>query len=712
MRPDDFVPDGSRDIETAVRLLAGHLAPGLEPLARLAYNYRWSWDPAAEALFRRIDPEHWLRCGENPVRLLQEVDPALTSALAADPGFLFDMHARALDLDAMLRDAPTAPPVAYLCAEFGIHQSLPFYAGGLGILAGDMLKQASDDRVPVVGVGLFYSQGSFHQRLDLSGYQHEYWLRTESDRLPAVPVTGPGGQLRITVDLRGQPVAARIWRVDAGVSRLYLLDTNLPENRITDRWITSRLYVGDRGMRLAQYAVLGIGGIRALRAMGIPFRAVHLNEGHAALAILERLREELPHHASAASRIGAVRASTAFTTHTPVLAGNETFDPATVRELLPRLAEDAGLSWDELLALARVDPVDTGAGFGLTPLALHGSGAANGVSRLHGEVARRMWHGIWPDRPEAAVPIAHVTNGVHQPTWMAPRWAELLDRYVPGWRTAPPGDPTWSCVDAIPDAEIWALRCELRAGLAALVRTRSVIERLGRGESVEYANSAVDSWRDDALTIGFARRIATYKRLYLVTSRPDLALEILRGDRPVQIAIAGRAHPNDEEAKHTLQSLFALNDAPGVGGRAVVFEEYDMSLARQLVQGCDLWLNLPRRPYEASGTSGMKSAANGGLQLSVLDGWWAEGYAPAYGWAIPSDSSLPEPEQDARDGLALFTLLRDQVIPLFYDRYAADIPREWVRRIKRSLAALLPQYSARRMLRDYQERAWPPQRDM
>jgi len=699
--------DGTTDRRRAEDNLAQHLPESLRPLAALAYNYWWSWQPGVERLFASLDPERWSRCGENPVRFLQEVNPSTVADMASNGSFareLRDATQQFTDYMAA-REQNAAAPVAYMCAEFGIHRSLPFYSGGLGVLAGDFLKQASDMAMPFIGVGLLYREGSFHQRIDISGWQHEYWQQTDSDRLPAVVVSDDGGPLMVRVRIRGRDVAAQIWRVDVGSSRLFLLDTDVHDNVEVDRWITARLYVSDRELRLAQYALLGIGGLRALRAMGISPTVVHLNEGHSVLAALESLREIVGDGKDLDAALSEVRERFVFTTHTPVWSGNETFDRHQMETVLPGFAESIGMTNDALWGLASAGEADQ---FGLTPLALRLSGTANGVSALHGQVARSMWVNVRDDRPGSA--ISHVTNGVHLPTWMAPEWQQLLDRFVPEWRHASPESPAWEGINDIPEETIWSIRNALRGRLASVVRRRSVRERLGRGESVAYAESATHSWADDVLTIGFARRIATYKRLYLLTSRPERAVAMLTGDPGVQIVIAGRAHPQDDGAKATVQHLFRLNDAPGVGGRAAFLEDHDLGLSRQLVQGCDVWLNLPRRPQEASGTSGMKSMSNGGLQVSVLDGWWAEAYAPGWGWGIPSDPALSPEEQDARDADRCFDILEQEVVPLFYDRNEEGLPTGWIAMIRASMRQLLPRFSAARMARDYQERIYRSER--
>ena len=684
----------------------------MAPLARLAYNYWWTWAPGGARLFERIDPQRWSRCDENPVRLLQEADPAALASAAADASFLAEMNALVFGLDAHLGGPEARPaglkpgPIAAMCAEYGIHHSLPIYAGGLGVLMGDFLKEASDQALPYVGVGLLYWQGSFHQQLDPSGWQHEYWLETDAQRLPMAPVCEEGGRrLTVEVPARGQDVIVQVWRVDVGRVPLYLLDTNVAANRPADRWITSRLYTGDRELRLAQYAILGIGGVRVLSALGIHPALIHLNEGHAALACLELARESMAHGVDARSALEEARRSVIFTTHTPVAAGHDTF---TVDELRSALGETPapGLEWSQFVDLGRCRPGDPDEPFGMTPFALRFSRAANGVSRRHGEVAREMWQELWPDRAVADVPISHVTNGVHLSTWMAPEMRDLLDEYLPrGWRTNAGDAAVWQAVDDIPDELLWAVRCKLRKDLVDYVRERSLWDRLGRGEPIGYAESASDIWDSRALTIGFVRRIATYKRLYLLTADPGRALRILDGERKVQVLIAGKAHPQDEDAKRTVQQLFGLDRLQDAGSHVVFLQDLDIGMESRFVRGCDLWLNLPRPPAEASGTSGMKSMLNGGLQFSVLDGWWAEAYDGDNGWAIDTPAGVDNFAQDAHDSDVLFGLMESEVIPAFYsNETAGGVPHAWVRKIKASLKSLAPRFTTRRMIDDYVQR--------
>jgi len=736
-------------------MLAERLPEPLAPLARLAYNYRWSWAPGGHELFAAVDAERFERCARNPVRLLQEAPPAALERAAANQALL----ARARDLEALLEaelDAPAAPgsldprrPAAFLCAEYGVHVSLPLYAGGLGALAGDLLKEASDRRVPLVAVGLMYRRGYFRQRVDASGWQQEYWLESDPERVPGALVSGPGGEpLMVEVPIGEQSVAAQVWRIEVGRVPLYLLDTDVAANGPLERFITARLYDADPQTRLAQYVLLGVGGMRALRALGIEPSVVHLNEGHAALApfalaLGESTRRRLAPalvgsraderrlvgdvHAAqawapeATGKVGPeaaneggegdfeaalerARAHTIFTTHTPVEAGNDAYPADQARAALHALAAQAGCAVERLVALGRRHPERGDEPFGVTELALRLSRAANGVSRRHGEVARAMWSSLWPERPPEQVPIGHVTNGVHISTWIGPAMRELLDRHLGAdWIERADDPAAWEPVEAIPDEELWQARCAQRAELIALVRDRSVTERLLRGDVREYAIAASQALREDVLTIGFARRVAAYKRLNLLTRDPDWTLRLLDGERPVQVLLAGKAHPRDEEAKRMLQSLFGLKWARVVAERVVFLDDYDLASAAALVRGCDLWLNVPRPPLEACGTSGMKSAFNGGLQLSVLDGWWAEAFDGENGWALSGEVSSDHEAQDARDAAALRQTLQEQVLPAFYERDERGLPVAWLARIRASLRSIGPRFCATRMLREYLE---------
>jgi glycogen phosphorylase len=707
------VTTGRSDIDRAADALAGRLPPELAPLARAAYNLRWSWTPGGAEIFASIDPHRWQLCGENPIRLLTEAPTAALERAAGDAELLERAAALEAAIEADLaRAAATAGPataerpVAFFCAEYGIHASLPIYSGGLGALAGDILKEASDRALPFVAVGLMYHQGYFRQRIDASGWQHESWVQTDPERQPAALVTGDdGAPLTVSVPVGDEEIVAQVWRVDVGHVPLYLLDADRPENGPVARWISARLYTGGRDLRLGQYALLGVGGMRALRAMGIEPCVVHLNEGHAALTSLELARGEMIDGVALDEALAAARARTIFTTHTPVPAGNDTYEPSQIASSLGRLTAGVGLELDAAIALGRTRPDDEGEPFGVTQFALRTSRAANGVSRRHGEVARGMWAALWPDRSVDDVPIGHVTNGVHLPTWLGGPMRALLDRHLgDGWLARADDPATWKPVQDIDDAELWAVRNEQRADLATWARERSVADRLGRDEPREYAEAP--GFGPDVLTIGFARRLATYKRLHLLLRSAEHIVDLLSGERSVQILLAGKAHPKDEEAKHSLQALFSRKGIPEIGRRVAYIEDYDLSIGARLTRGCDVWINVPRPPLEASGTSGMKSAANGGLQLSVLDGWWAEAYDGSNGWALSGEVDDDHDAQDARDAGELLRLLHHEVVPEFYDRDADGLPRAWLARTKASLRTNGPAFSASRMLRDYVERMY------
>ena len=706
---------GDEELSRRAADLAGRLPEALASLARVAYNYRWCWYPGGKDVFRSIDQGRWELCGENPVRLLQEVSGDALARAAGDPALLARItsleEAFALDERRPLA-GPAVPerPIAFFCAEFGVHQSLPIYSGGLGALAGDLLKQASDQALPLVAVGLMYRQGYFRQRLEVTGWQQEYWVDVDPERLPAALVRAPDGRpLMISVPIRGREVRAQIWRVAVGGVPLFLLDADVPENGRLERWITSQLYVADPITRLSQYALLGVGGVRALAALGIEPALVHLNEGHAAFAVLELARAEAARGAPLEAALAAARKRTVFTTHTPVAAGNETYPGEDVIGTIGDLMAELCVDPEALLRLGRSHPEDDREPFGMTQFSLRMSRAANGVSRRHGGVSREMWRGLWPGRAVEAVPIIHVTNGVHLPSWVGAPMRRVLDRHFgENWWRRASEVATWAALEAVPDAELWDARCEQRAELVEFVKERSGIDRLAEHQPRAGIEAAARAFDPDALTIGFARRNATYKRIGLLSHDPDRALALIAGRHPVQFVLAGKAHPSDEEAKRVVQELFRFKDAPHVAERVVYLHEYDLGMAARLVRGCDLWLNLPRPPLEASGTSGMKAVINGGLHLSVLDGWWAEAYDGTNGWALDGEVD-PDPEaQDARDAAALYDLLEQQVLPAFYDRDADGLPRSWLARTRASMRTLAPGFCTGRMLDDYVERMYTP----
>jgi starch phosphorylase len=553
-----------------------------------------------------------------------------------------------------------------------------------------------------------YRQGYFRQRIDASGWQHEYWTDTDPERLPAALVRDDdGAPLTVRVPLGEREVAVQAWRVQVGRVPLYLLDTDRPDNDRLGRWISSRLYVGDPTTRLAQYIVLGVGGVRMLGALGIEPGALHLNEGHAALAPIELARSELAAHGSLGEALESARRRTVFTTHTPVPAGNDSYPAEQVEVALTGLANELGCPAGDLIRLGRTHTEDPYEPFGVTQLALRLSRSAGGVSRRHGEVAREMWRELWPELPPEQVPIAHVTNGVHLPTWIAGPMRELLDRHLgEGWLERADDPATWAGVDAISDEELWNARVRQRAALVDFARDRSLADRLARDDLPQYVKAAERTFDPGVLTIGFARRVATYKRLRMLAQDPERTLALLGGERPVQVVLAGKAHPRDDDAKRALQGLFNLKGAPVVGEHVIFLDDYDLATAAKLVQGCDLWLNLPRPPLEASGTSGMKSVMNGGLQLSVLDGWWAEGYDGTNGWALSGEVDPDQAAQDARHGAELFRLLEEEAVPAFYDRDEQELPRAWLTRMRASLKTLGPAFSATRMLAEYVETAY------
>jgi starch phosphorylase len=588
---------------------------------------------------------------------------------------------------------------------------LPIYSGGLGVLAGDILKEASDLALPMVGVGLMYRTGYFHQRIDVTGYQHEYWLDSDPERLPCVKVTGADGRpVAVHIPINDEGVVAHVWRVDVGRVPLYLLDTDLPENSPVGRWVTSRLYESNRAIRLAQYAVLGVGGVRALHALGITPAVYHLNEGHPVLGVFELLSQIRAQSQPGITDEDAwrqVREQVVFTTHTPVPAGNETYQRHEVLQMLGRIADLVG-DRERFLSLGRIDPQWLDQPMGMSALALRSSRHANAVSRRHGEVARAMWQPLFPDKAVKDVPITHVTNGVHIPTWLHGPMRTLLDQHLgEGWLHRADQAATWAPVADIPASQLWAARCAARRALVELVARRGAGDRLRRGDPLDYAEAVGSGFDPDRLTIGFARRIATYKRLHLVALLPDRALALLSGDHPVQFVFAGKAHPDDTAAKEVVRQVFSLKRAPEVAGRAAFLEDYDIPLAGHLVAGCDVWVNVPRPPNEASGTSGMKSCLGGGLQLSVLDGWWSEAFDGSNGWAINGDVDTDHDAQDQRDARDMFNLLEHEVVPMFHDRDADGIPQRWVAMMRRSLMTNGPRFSATRMVVEYASRVYP-----
>ncbi len=692
----------------------------LQPLRDLAMNLWWSWNTDATALFQRINPDTWERTGHNPVRVLQTLTPADFAALEADNGFRTHLDRVSRALTQYLQRAPRAhveglPPgeqIAYFSLEYALTECMPIYSGGLGVLAGDHLKSASDLGLPLVAVGLFYHEGYFHQVLEPDGWQKEEYSPLDPFSQPLSRVeTADGTPLTIDVDYAGRIVHARVWRVDVGQVPLYLLDTNRDDNDPADRAITSRLYGGDAELRVKQEMLLGIGGVRALAALGIRPAVCHMNEGHSALLGLERIRMLMQERGLTFDEARhPVSAATVFTTHTAVAAGIDLFDSDLMRRQLGHYYTSLGLDDHTFLGLGRTHPDDGAEPFSMAMLGLRLSGFRNGVSRLHGRVSRKLWEAAWPRLPEEMTPIDSVTNGVHLATWIAHDIAEVYDRHLGAhWRDDPARPGLWERAATIPDDELWHIHERQRERLVRRAREshRETSARRGRTAADRNFGQPLDP---EILTIGFARRFALYKRSTLLFRDPARLARILHSpDRPVQFIFAGKAHPRDEAAKQLIREVVHHSRMPEFRDRLVVLERYDVDLARSLVQGCDVWMNTPLRPLEASGTSGMKAAANGALHLSVLDGWWAEAYVPGYGWAVGRDRIDDDPEvQDAFDSASLYDLIENEIAGMFYDRDADRIPRGWTAAMKGSIASYAPRFNTDRMVSDYAAKAYGP----
>ena len=709
--------------ETEQRVVRKNELPvPLIPLERLAWNYWWSWAADGESVFRDLDSEIWEECEHNPRQLLAKTSSFRLAEAATDPVYMervrridetFQSYLTSqpqLQLDTITKEHP----VAYFCAEFGVHTSLPLYSGGLGILAGDHLKSASDLGLPLVAVGLLYRYGYFRQRLRNDGWQEEQYRETFPNDLSIHLVKNDDGTpLRIEVSIRQRTVLAQVWRADVGRVALYLLDTNIPENAETDRWVTGHLYGGDRETRIVQEMLLGIAGVRLLRKLGVSPHVFHLNEGHSAFLTLELAREiveaEQQPFAAASER---VKQQCVFTTHTPVAAGNDEFDTAlVVRAFGPGYLQELGLTEDEFLALGRVDPANKSERYGLTPLAIRMCRSTNGVSRKHGEVSRALWQRLFPDQNLEHVPITYITNGVHAPTWISAPLRYLVEHHVGNdWDTKVRDQNVWTeAIARIPDEEFWNAHMRLKERLVAFIRQRSMQARIIAGERADYIDAASTMFDPAALTIGFARRVAGYKRWNLLLTDQQRLLRLINNEEcPVQFVFAGKAHPQDEGSKLVLQQLAQWKYDAAVRQRAVFLEDYDQEIARQLVQSVDVWLNVPRRPQEASGTSGEKVAINGGLNLSILDGWWLEAYDGTNGFAIGNGNDGAEVAKiDALDAESLYRTLELEVVPLFYHREADGIPRAWIAMMKRAIQTLAPQYNSDRMVEEYARKIYP-----
>ncbi len=695
----------------------------LAQLADLARNLRWSWNHEATDLFRRLDPDLWEQTNHNPIALLEQLDEGKLRAAADDADYVAAVARAVGDLDAYLHDeswfdrtgmALGRPLVAYFSMEFGLHESLPIYSGGLGVLAGDHLKSASDLGVPLIAVGLRYQNGYFRQNLDQSGWQQDSDEDNTPEHLPLTPVAGPDGQpITVRVRLLDREAAICGWLVQVGRVKLYLLDTDLPENDEEDRRITSRLYGGEINMRIRQEIVLGIGGYRFLEAVGDTPVVYHMNEGHAAFLTLEHLTRTIERQqCTFAEAREIVRPSLVFTTHTPVAAGHDYFSPHLMETHFADYVAGLRLMMHELIGLGRHNPDDYREYFCMTIMALRLAARSNGVSKLHGKVSRGQWHDLWTGTPEQDVPIDHITNGVHLPSFVSPEMAGLYERHLGFRQGVAPSDPAaWAGIREVPDGELWVARQQQRARLLAFVH-----ERIRRQDAQHGRTNVGDGFDPQALTIGFARRFATYKRAtMLLRDLPRLERIVNNAKRPVQFIFAGKAHPRDDGGKALIQRISQLaHDAP-FEHRLIFLEGYDIGVARLLVQGVDVWLNTPQRPYEASGTSGMKAAANGVLTCSTLDGWWVEAWDDAardheeIGWAIGHGEESDNTEHQAHiDAQALYELLEREIVPAFYERSIDGVPHGWTARMKRSIARIAPYFNTERMVREYTERFYLP----
>jgi starch phosphorylase len=688
-------------------------------LSELAYNLWWTWQPEASRAFSRIDNDLWERLGHNPIRFLREIGRPRLNQAAKSKQYL-SLYDRVFSkFDSYMNSTETwtsrnhpqlnGHPIAYFSMEFGLHETLPIYSGGLGVLAGDHLKESSDLGLPLVGMGFMYAQGYFSQRITEDGWQEALNNTLDFNNLPAVQVLDDqGNRLCVEVEFPDRTVSLGLWEIRVGRIPLYLLDSNLNPNSDFDKLLTARLYWSDLDRRVMQELLLGVGGVRALRALGYNPSVWHMNEGHAAFLTLERARELVAEGSSFEEAIAKTRGQNIFTTHTPVAAGNDEFPLWLIEKYLAAFWPELKLTRDQFFDIAR-HQMPQGETFSMGVLALRNSDGRNAVSELHGHVSRKMWNFLWKDKEEDDVPITYVTNGVHVSNWMARRLFNLFKTYVADdWYDRLDDPNLWNEIDAIPDAELWGVRSHLKRKLTFYMRER-VRERWRAGgfHPVQVVSSGV-LLNPYALTIGFARRFATYKRAGLVLADIERLLNLInRPNMPVQIIFAGKAHPADEPGKQLIQQVYRQVKRAETGGRIVFLEDYDMNLARYLVQGVDVWMNTPRRPLEASGTSGMKAAINGALNFSVLDGWWREAYNGRNGWSIGEDRDLGSPSvQDEEDVESLYDTLENSIIPMYYERDQNDIATEWVARMKESLKTNIPQFSTRRMVKEYVERLY------
>jgi starch phosphorylase len=710
-------------VVSEARTLDRFIAPLQERLWALARNLWWSWDHNSSSVFLDLDPGRWNDLNHNPVSLLAELPLARLEARAAEimlhsrVNYAYRRMLEYLEADrtwgARHAGVLRPHPVAYFSAEFGVHESLPVYSGGLGVLAGDHIKSASDLDIPLVGVGLFYGQGYFRQHLDLSGWQREEYLETDVNQMPMEVAIGKDGRpVVVEIETRSGRLQAKVWRVKVGRRDLLLMDSDVEGNAPEDRELTSRLYGGDLRIRIRQELLLGVGGLRALKALGISPGVLHLNEGHSGFAVLEAIRMRMEDEGIGFdAAVPRVAREVVFTTHTPVPAGHDRFGAALVEEHIGPLREALRLSQESLLGLGRENPNNPDELFCMTVLALRLSRRANAVSALHAEVSRAMWTGLFRDKLEDDVPIGHITNGVHVPSWLAPEMFRLYDRHLgTNWNQRSSEAKIWLGIDNVDDGELWETHLNLKSQLIEFVRRRAVDQAARRGEAPEVLQRLERVLSPDALTIGFARRFATYKRANLILADIErLASMVNDPNRPVQFVFAGKAHPLDEPGKKVLQQIAELMRDPQFRDKFVFVEDYDINVGRHFVQGVDVWLNNPRRPLEASGTSGQKVVLNGGLNLSILDGWWAEAYDGMNGFAIGTGRTHSNMSvHDARDGEDLMRALRDEVIPLYYQRDRDGLPRGWIKRMKRTIRTLGWRFNADRMVMDYTLKCYVP----
>lgn len=693
---------------------SGQLPKAISRLGELAQNLWWSWTLDARRLFEAIDPTLWYLTHHNPVKLLMEVRPERLAQLAQDPTYIRHYSAVMKSFDAYREDKQTwfattygkgeRTSIAYFSAEFGLHISIPIYSGGLGILAGDHCKEASDLGLPFVGIGFMYPQGYFRQRITSEGWQEAAYAPFNRQESPIHPALTPAGApCRITVQMGPRTVSAQVWKADVGRIVLYLIDTDVPENSPENRALSARLYGGDQEIRLCQEILLGVGGVRMLRELGVSPTVWHANEGHSAFLVLERIRELVEKGASHAEAAETVRQTTVFTTHTPVPAGHDVFPHHLMDRYFAGYWEQLKLSRDEFLSLGET-PESRGHGFNMTALVIRCAAHINGVSREHGRVSREMWRHMWPGLAVDLVPIRHVTNGIHAPTWIAPELSQLYaKRLGPDWADRCDEEAMWQRVSDIPDDELWAVRQATKRKLMGFIRERA---RTGwiHGQLQPSQVLARGTLLDpEALTIGFARRFATYKRATLLFRDLERLKTLLQNHwRPVQLVFAGKAHPADEPGRYFIHEVVSFCNDHKLGGHIAFLEDYDMHMAKFLVQGVDVWLNTPRWPLEASGTSGQKAALNGVINCSVLDGWWQEGYNGANGWGIqPLPPSIDQPTQDKHDAEEIYRLLEQEIVPLYYQRDLDGIPRGWLQMVKENLRTIAPQFCTKRMVKDY-----------